>query len=74
VFAWTDEQRSRIKPLPSSLNEALHALETDHVFLTSGGVFTEEMLDQWVDFKRQQEYYAVRNRPHPYEMSLYFDV
>ena len=74
VFAWTDEQRSRIKPLPSSLNEALHALETDHAFLTSGGVFTEEMLDQWVDFKRQQEYYAVRNRPHPYEMNLYFDV
>jgi len=74
VFAWTEEQRSRIKPLPSSLNEALHALETDQEFLTESGVFTEELIDQWVDFKRQQEYYAVRNRPHPYEMSLYFDV
>ena len=74
VFAWTEEQRSRIKPLPSSLNEALHALEIDHGFLTTGGVFTEEMLNQWIDFKRQQEYYAVRNRPHPYEMNLYFDV
>jgi len=74
VFAWIGEQRSRIKPPPSLLNGALYALEIDHGFLTTGGVFTEEMLDQWVDFKRQQEYFAVRNRPHPYEMNLYFDV
>ena len=64
----------RLKSLPSSLDEALRALEADHGFLTTGGVFTEELLNQWVDFKRNQEYYAVRNRPHPYEMSLYFDV
>jgi glutamine synthetase len=74
IFAWTDDQRSKIKALPSSLNEALLALEADHKFLTSGGVFTEELIHQWVDFKRNQEYFAVRNRPHPYEMNLYFDV
>jgi glutamine synthetase len=74
VFSWTDEQRSHIKSLPSSLNEALHALEGDHEFLTSSGVFSDDVLNQWVDFKRNQEYYAVRNRPHPYEMNLYFDV
>jgi len=74
VFAWTDEQRSQIKALPSSLDEALRALEADHDFLTTGGVFSEELLTQWIDFKRNQEYFAVRNRPHPYEMNLYFDV
>ena len=74
IFAWSDEQRAHIKPLPSSLNEALHALEADHDFLTEGSVFSAEMLQQWVDHKRHAEYYAVRNRPHPYEMSLYFDV
>jgi glutamine synthetase len=74
VFSWTDEQRSKIKPLPASLNEALSALEADHAFLLEGGVFSEEMLQQWVDYKRHSEYFAVRNRPHPYEMSLYFDV
>jgi glutamine synthetase len=74
VFTWTDDQRSQIKGLPASLNEALHALEADHEFLTTSGIFTEELLRQWVDFKRNQEYYAVRNRPHPYEMNLYFDV
>ena len=74
IFAWTDEQRAGIKSLPSSLNEALHALETDHEFLTEGGVFNEDLIHQWVDYKRNVEYFAVRNRPHPYEMSLYFDV
>jgi glutamine synthetase len=74
VFTWSDEQRTHIKPLPSSLNEALCALEADHAFLTEGGVFSEEMIRHWVDFKRHSEYYAVRNRPHPYEISLYFDV
>lgn len=69
-----DRQRSKIKPLPASLNEALSALETDHAFLTEGEVFSEEMLQQWVEHKRQSEYFAVRNRPHPFEMSLYFDV
>jgi glutamine synthetase len=74
IFAWNDEQRSKIKPLPSSLNEALFALERDHAFLTEGEVFSEEMILQWIDHKRNSEYFAVRNRPHPFEMSLYFDV
>jgi glutamine synthetase len=74
VFAWKDEQRSRIKALPTSLDEALYALEADHEFLNAGGVFTDELINMWIDFKRNQESYAVRNRLHPYEMSLYFDV
>lgn len=74
IFGWSDEQRARIKSLPNSLDTALRALAADHAFLTVGGVFSEEMLYQWIDYKRNQEYYPVRNRPHPYEMSLYFDV
>jgi glutamine synthetase len=74
IFAWSEEQRAAIKSLPSSLNEALHALEDDHDFLMADGVFSEELIHQWVDYKRNTEYFAVRNRPHPYEMSLYFDV
>ncbi len=74
VFAWSDEERAKIKPLPFSLNLALEALETDHEFLLAGNVFSEELIHQWVDYKRTQEYYPVRNRPHPYEMSLYFDA
>ena len=74
IFAWTDEQRAQIKSLPATLNEALVALENDHEFLLKGDVFSELLIKQWVDYKRNQEYYPVRNRPHPYEMSLYFDV
>jgi glutamine synthetase len=74
IFAWSAEQRANIKSLPDSLNAALVALEQDHEFLLAGEVFSELMISQWVDFKRNEEYYQVRNRPHPYEMSLYFDV
>ena len=74
IFAWSDEQRAAIKQLPGSLDEALHALEVDHDFLLAGEVFSPELLEQWIAYKRQAEYYQVRNRPHPYEMSLYFDT
>lgn len=74
IFAWTEEQRTKIKSLPASLNEALIAVENDHDFLLAGDVFSEMLIRQWVEYKRNQEYYPVRNRPHPYELSLYFDV
>lgn len=74
VFSWTDEQRSAIKPLPTSLDEALQALEGDHDFLLVGDVFSEELIKSWVEHKREVECFPVRNRPHPYEISLYFDV
>lgn len=74
VFAMSEEERSSIKPLPTSLEEALNALKADHDFLLAGEVFHEEMIEQWIEAKYQGEALAVRNRPHPYEMSLYFDV
>jgi len=74
IFAWSEEQRATIKSLPATLNEALTALENDHDFLLAGDVFSPELIQQWVEYKRNQEYYPVRNRPHPYEMYLYFDV
>jgi len=74
IFSWTPEQLKGIKPLPSSLKEALEALATDNAFLQAGGVFDDEMIEDWIEHKLNEEYYAVRNRPHPYEMKLYFDV
>ncbi len=73
IFLWSEEQRKAIKPLPASLREALDALERDHEFLLQGAVFDEGQIAEWIKVKRQ-EYYGVRNRPHPYEMALYFDV
>jgi glutamine synthetase len=74
VFAWTDEQRASIKPLPTSLSDALCALEQDHDFLLTGDVFSLDLIESWIDHKHKEENQAVLKRPHPYEMSLYFDV
>jgi glutamine synthetase len=72
VFSWPAEKRSHIQALPTSLEEALGALERDHGFLLEGDVFNEEMLERWVARKRGDER-AVRDRPHPYEIELYYD-
>jgi glutamine synthetase len=74
IFVWSPEQRATIKALPASLDEALDALESDHEFLMAGDVFSELLIKQWLDYKRSVESLPVRNRPHPYEMELYFDV
>jgi glutamine synthetase len=74
IFSWTDEQRAAIRPLPPSLKESLDALADDHDFLLVGDVFSTDLIERWIAFKMEAEYYQVRNRPHPYEMELYFDV
>ena len=60
--------------VPGSLPEALDALEADHDFLLAGGVFTPDLIETWIDYKRLNEIDAIRLRPHPYEFHLYFDI
>ncbi len=74
IFAWSEEQRSTIRRLPASMRESMDALQQDHEFLLAGEVFSPELIQQWINFKLEAEYYQVLNRPHPYEVSLYFDV
>jgi glutamine synthetase len=62
-----------VPQVPGSLPEALDALEADHEFLLRGGVFSEELIRTWIDWKRENEVDVVRLRPHPAEFSLYFD-
>ena len=73
VFSWPAEKRAHIKALPTSLDQALDALERDHEFLLEGSVFSPEMLHRWVKRKRSEER-SVRDRPHPYEIELYYDL
>jgi glutamine synthetase len=68
-----EEERAEVPQVPGSLAEALDALEADHEFLTKGGVFSEELIRTWIDYKRENEVDLVRLRPHPAEFSLYFD-
>lgn len=67
------EMESPPKTVPGSLGEALDALETDHEFLLQGDVFTKDVIDVWIDYKRE-EINKLSLRPHPYEFYLYFDV
>jgi glutamine synthetase len=73
IFDLPEADRDRIGKMPTSLKESLLALEADHEFLLRGKVFSPEMIRTFIDTKMRREYDEVRNRPHPYEMSLYFD-
>jgi glutamine synthetase len=68
------EQLAQIKNVPYSLIEACDALMADYEYLLEGGVFSKDIIETWVDYKVNNEYYAVRNRPHPYEIKLYYDM
>jgi glutamine synthetase len=68
-----EEMHDDVPQVPGSLAEALDALEADHEFLTKGGVFSEELIRTWIDYKRENEVDVVRLRPHPAEFGLYFD-
>ncbi len=73
IFSWPEEKRATIKSLPTSLEEALNALENDHQFLLEGGVFDEAMIHNWLRIKRNEDR-QLRLRPHPYEIEMYFDL
>jgi len=68
------EEAALVKSTPGSLPEVLNALEADHEFLLNGDVFTPDVIEVWLDYKRTREVDPVRLRPHPYEFHLYFDI
>ncbi|MBI3241183.1 MAG: type I glutamate--ammonia ligase [Chloroflexi bacterium] len=74
LFELHGEEARKIKQVPGSLPEALAALEADHAFLLEGGVFTQDVIDVWLQFKRSREIDPIRLRPHPYEFYLYYEV
>ena len=73
IFTLPEEKRATIKKLPTSLGEALVALEADHDFLLAGDVFDEDMIQNWIKTKHREEY-EIQIRPHPYEIEQYYDL
>jgi glutamine synthetase len=63
-----------MRPIPKSLDEALEALAADHQFLLAGDVFTADVIETWIDYKRRREIDTIKLRPHPYEFCLYYDL
>ncbi|MDT4961915.1 MAG: glutamine synthetase, partial [Pseudonocardiales bacterium] len=67
-------EAASIAQVPGSLPEVLDALERDNEYLQEGGVFTEDLISAWVEYKRVNEVDPIRLRPHPHEFELYYDV
>jgi len=74
LYELPPEEAANVALVPNSLDAALAALENDHDFLLEGGVFTPDVIETWLDYKRTRELDAVRLRPHPWEFHLYYDI
>ena len=74
IYDLSPEELKKVPSMPASLDEALDCLDSDHDFLLKGDVFTEELIEAFVTYKRKNEAEAVRLRPHPYEFALYYDI
>jgi glutamine synthetase len=73
IYDMTAEELADTPKTPGSLEEAIDALEKDHEFLKKGEVFTQDLIDAWISWKRDKELDEMKLRPHPNEFSLYYD-
>ena len=74
IYNLPPEELAEIPSAPGSLEDALDALKDDHEFLLKGDVFTQDVIDMWIDYKTENEVNDVKLRPHPQEFYLYYDI
>ena len=74
IYDLPPEELAKVPQTPGSLREALMALEKDHAFLLKNDVFTQDVIETWVDYKMKNEVLALDLRPHPWEFALYYDI
>ncbi|MBA2768528.1 MAG: type I glutamate--ammonia ligase [Sporichthyaceae bacterium] len=74
LYELPPDEHAEITQVPSSLPAVLDALEEDNAYLMEGGVFTDDLIETWVDWKRTNEVDPIRLRPHPHEFELYYDI
>jgi glutamine synthetase len=74
LYELPPDELASVAQVPGSLEEVLVHLENDHEYLLDGGVFTQDVIDTWIEYKRANEVDPIRLRPHPYEFQLYYDI
>ncbi|MEU0298481.1 type I glutamate--ammonia ligase [Streptomyces sp. NPDC006175] len=74
LYELAPEEHASVQQVPTSLPAVLDALEADHEYLQAGGVFTPDLIETWIDYKRTHEIAPIQLRPHPHEFELYFDL
>jgi glutamine synthetase len=74
LYELPPEEALGIEKVPASLDAVLDNLETDHEYLVDGGVFTPDLIETWIEYKRENEIDPIRLRPHPHEFAMYYDI
>jgi glutamine synthetase len=74
LYELPPDEMEDIAQVPASLEAVMNSLEGDHDFLLAGGVFTPDLIETWIDYKRTKEIDELRLRPHPHEFAMYFDI
>ncbi|MDX6273633.1 MAG: glutamine synthetase [Frankiales bacterium] len=74
LYELPPDEMANVPQVPGSLDKVIDALEADHDFLLEGGVFTSDLIETWITYKRENEIDQLRLRPHPYEFNLYYDI
>jgi glutamine synthetase len=74
LYELPPEEHAAVAQVPGSLEKVLDSLEADHEYLLDGGVFTPDLIETWVTWKRENEVDPIRLRPHPHEFELYYDI
>lgn len=74
LYELSPDEHASVPQVPTSLEDVLKALEEDHEYLLAGGVFTPDLIETWIDYKRTHEIAPIALRPHPHEFELYFDL
>jgi glutamine synthetase len=73
VYELSKKELANTKQAPGSLTEAIESLKKDHKFLIEGGVFSEDLIETWIQWKQEREIDEIALRPHPHEFHLYYD-
>ncbi|HUU26235.1 MAG TPA: type I glutamate--ammonia ligase [archaeon] len=74
IYDLPPEELANVPTTPGTLEQALSAMANDHEYLMKGNVFTEDVIETWIDYKMEREVKAMALRPHPYEFYLYYDI
>jgi glutamine synthetase len=74
LYELPPDELANIPQVPGSLSEVLDELEKDNEYLQAGGVFPQDLIETWIDYKRTNEVDPIRLRPHPHEFEMYYDI
>ncbi len=74
LYELPPEEHAQVDQVPTSLPDVLRALEADHEFLLAGNVFTQDLIETWIEWKHTNEVLPIQFRPHPHEFELYYDI